>query len=163
MAQVKRPKLFNICAFLIALISWGVGWLLAEVFHVRSWDNLLMLCFNDFIFICIIAYIKIIKIDRYRRRYMCSILSIAFFYIALFSPVSYIYEYSNYIFISPIYHHMLNGFKDLSLVLSLLLIVVSITPQGILNAMDRRLWPNWAGNIFNYSGKSGLDDLEESS
>ena len=94
---------------------------------------------------------------------MCAILSLAFAYIVPFSIVAYIFEYSNYNFISPVYYSMKNGFKDLSLVLSLLLIAVSITPQGILNGFDRRVWPNWAGNVFNYSNEDSFDDLEEGS
>lgn len=162
MARSRRRNLLNPFPLIIALISWAVGWSLAEIFEVRSWSNIAMFGLNDMFFFWLISSIRIVKINYIKRRYMCSILAISLIYIIPFSVVTYIFEYSTFDFIVPIQSVMMSSFVTVSLVLSLLLITVSITPQVILNGINSRYWPSDADILLNYRFQDDHADSKKS-
>ena len=161
MAHSRRNNVLNPWPLFIAMISWGVGWVLAEIFQVRTWSNLAMLGLNDFFFFWLISSIRIVKINYIKRRYMCSILALSLMYIIPFSIVTYVFEYSSYDFIVPIQSVMISSFATVSLVLSLLLIGISITPQVILNGINSRCWPDSASVLLDYRLQEDNADSEE--
>lgn len=150
-------------ALLIASIAWGVGYYVSGLFDESSPTYYSLLTLIDLVFILIVAWSTI---SNMHKRYMSTILLIAVImsFMAMLTDVLYALVGASNSFFSAVYYAALlwdANYSYLSIILSVLLFTVSITPKGILNVIDTRIWPSALSGVYCVYGANRMEDSKK--
>ncbi len=146
---------------LLALASSLVSYALVDTFEIKTWSNLAMICLIDFTFLWLIMAAKI---NNDKKVMMCCVISIMITVFTMpFSIISYIYVNSDIVAIDFIHNIMFESFYPASVITSLLLIVISMLPEGIVHGISKRTGINCYLGFFCHRIKVNLYDSKKGS
>lgn len=147
-------------AFIIAVASLYLSHLMAGSFTVSDFGFYVTLSLLDLCFLYIVSVTTMLNL---KRRWMSCVLSINIVGSLLSSVVLYLYEYMhvsafNYLAINVVDAY----FTSFSVVASVLLILISLTPKRILHVFDNRFWPDSLSDVYSCDIGSCTENTPES-
>lgn len=143
--------------FILAILSFACGWLIAEAYPSVGWHSLGSYILCDLFFIWLFSEFRV---DYVKQRWICCLLTISVFVGGLFTPIAFVYEHSTWGFIEGPYNFFYRHFDAISIILSTLVVLVSATPRKLLYVFDRIFWPGWGDDICRDSSETGYTDTE---
>lgn len=147
-------------AILLALASWVPGFIFVSAVPEQTWGNLFVIMSIDIFFFWLIS---ISRIDYVKRNFMCVILALSIFYMVPYILTTFIYMYGNIQFIDNCQLFLFENHNAFSVTLSLLLIIVSLTPRKLLYGIDRLFRPDIPGDILYNSDSESYQNSEKDS
>lgn len=147
-------------ALLIALLSCITSIALAFVLEDVTWQILVLVANIDIFFFW---WISVSRIDYVVRQHMCWILAISIFFSIFWSLITFLYTANTHPFINLVFDNLENYPSMLGLVLTILLIVVSIMPKGLLYGFSRLGKSDIASDILDNCDNQSYQNSEKGS
>jgi hypothetical protein len=131
----------------IAMLSWMFSLLVGEAYEYQTWQCLVNMSLVDFMFFAVFYYSDI---DNQKVRWICTLLFISIVFTWLSSVAFFLYHYK---LIGASFFAVdvdIDLFGNVSLVLSLLILIVSSLNDRVMDRLDGLCWPSFA-HSFRYS------------
>lgn len=131
----------------IALLSWMFSLLVGEAYEYETWQCLVNMALVDFVFFAVFYYSDI---NNQKVRWICSLLFIAIVVTMLISIALFMYHYKlisiSFFAVDP----DVDLFGNISFVISLLIVFVSLLSDRVMDKLDGLCWPSFARS-FRYN------------
>lgn len=131
-------------AFFLGGLSWISSLSAGSAYDATTWQCLVTGMLIDGIFM---YWFYTSKVNYIKTRWVCSLLTLGIIATGTFSILSYSFEYylidEDFFLLS----FFVSAYETFGFVVSLLIMVVAITPQKIIGALDGNYWPKFANGI----------------
>lgn len=154
----------NLNALIIALVAWACSYLISSPLGETNQYYYVVLMIVDVFFMSVISWSTI---SNLKKRYMTTVLFISAIVSAAASMNEIFYSVSTastsgFFVVSWFALFVDSTYSQFSFIMSCLLCVASITPKGILNAIDARFWPSSLDFIYYSYSEREFQDTQKS-
>ena len=132
-------------ACIVALFGLYLSYIVAGAFDVAGWQFYTSLTLVD---LCFLYIISMVNTTKFKKRYMSCVMAISISVSLLSAIIIYVYQYYDLTAFNYLAFNVDYLYTALSLALSVLLVIISIAPKGLLNAINDRFWPDNLSDIY---------------
>lgn len=144
-------------ATILALLSWLAGYITWAAYEFSTWQCLVSLVLIDLVFMFLISKSRV---NYIKSKWMCWLLFISIVFLCVFTLVTYALEYQLIEYNSLLYTLFEVTHGPLSFIISLLMLMVAITPQRLISAWDYDFWPSSIDDIFIPCDSDSYQDIK---
>lgn len=144
-------------ATFLALLSWLSSYVTWIAYDADTWQCLVSLILVDLVFMFLISKSRV---NYIKTKWMCWLIFFSIVFLCVFSLVTFALQYKIIEYNSLLYTAFEVTHGPLGFIISLLMLMVAITPQRLISSWDYDFWPSSVDDIFIPCDSDSYQDIK---